>query len=73
MIYKECLKSKSSLSSIKFNDITELTEQLDSIKNSNIKKISLIRDEIVGVSPIIVRNLLLDYFAGTEVEIIMFI
>ena len=73
MIYRECLKNENSHSSITFNSLTELNEKLNSFKKSNIKKISLIKDEIIEVNPVAARNLILDCFAGTEVEIIMYI
>ena len=62
-----------SRSTLNFETLEELSQKIEALKNSHVKRIALIRDEINTVNPIAVRNVLLDQLSETEVEVIMYI
>lgn len=71
--YQEKPNSKISHSSISFKTIEELIKEVETIKNSNIKKVSLCKSDIGENSWGAVRNILLDYFAYTDTDIIIYV
>ena len=73
MIYQEKMANELSHSSISFETIEELIKKIEEIKNSNIKKVSLCKTDIKDKSWGVIRNILLDSFAYTDTEIIIYV
>ena len=73
MIYREIKKDEFSRSTLNFSSLEELCVKAEALKNSNVKTVHIIKDEIEGVNPIVVRNTLLEILSGTEAEITMYI
>lgn len=73
MIYREIKKDEFSRSTLNFSSLEELCTKAEALKNSNVKTIRIIKDEIEGVNPIVVRNTLLEILSGTEAEITMYV
>ena len=73
MIYREIKKDEFSRSTLNFSSLEELCVKAEALKSSNVKTVHIIKDEIEGVNPIVVRNTLLEILSGTETEITMYI
>ena len=73
MTYQEKKNEQLKHSSISFDSLEDLVKEIESIKNSNIKKLSLCKSEIGDNNWEVVRNVVLDYFAYTDMDIVAYV
>lgn len=72
MVYRERKAKPNSYGSLKFDTIAELIEKTETLRESKIKKISIVVDEVGRYNWLIARNIILDAFSDTDVEIVVF-
>ena len=73
MVYMEREATINSHASIKFNSLAEFITDLETLKESKVKKVSILKKDTEKHKWTVIRNLLLDCFSGTDTEIIAYI